>query len=451
MSHGKITLLNAGTDASDAVNKGQMDTADNLRLSLSGGTMSGNLNMGTSHKIINLHAGDSDLDAVNFLQMETADNLRLKLDGTTPMTNNLNMGTTHKIINLLAGDSGTDAVNFSQMETADNLRLKLDGSTAMTNNLNMGSTHKIINLLAGDSGTDAVNFSQMETADNLRLKLDGSTPMTNDLNMGLTTNKITNLTAGAGPLEAVNFSQMDTADNLRVLKTGDTMSGQLNMGNSRIGNLSPAVSNLDAVNYQQIATGSIPRTTYNSGEIVKITCISSTVNSGLFTPNNTVKISQANPKLRITNQQKAVVINATNNIGYFNYTAQSNTYICVEVNWLYIIDGLGTDEFAAFIYSSSSSINSTTPFISTTNYINRGKTSQAFSATSLTLNGNAQTFTNVGGGGTRSGVLFPMMFSFIPIAGIQQYYYLCFDASASDDSITFDSDVYQVKITEIKI
>lgn len=61
----KITRLSAGTTDTDAVNKGQMDTADGLLLPKSGGTMTGRINMG-NNKITGLAAAVSSGDAMRF-------------------------------------------------------------------------------------------------------------------------------------------------------------------------------------------------------------------------------------------------------------------------------------------------------------------------------------------------------------------------------------------------
>ena len=76
--------------SSDAVNKDYVDINDALRLFKSGDTMTGSLNM-TGNTILNLSTTTLATSAVNKGQMDAADDLRLKLDGTTPMTADLNM------------------------------------------------------------------------------------------------------------------------------------------------------------------------------------------------------------------------------------------------------------------------------------------------------------------------------------------------------------------------
>lgn len=71
LNSNKISNLATGTLTNDAVNKGQMDAADALKLSLSGGTMSGNIAMG-GNKIIGLGAGTNPTDAINLAQLQAA-------------------------------------------------------------------------------------------------------------------------------------------------------------------------------------------------------------------------------------------------------------------------------------------------------------------------------------------------------------------------------------------
>ena len=66
---GGVKLVNAldATSSDGLATKGQMDTADNLRLSKTGGTMSGNIAMG-SNKLTGLAAGTTSGDSVEYAQ-----------------------------------------------------------------------------------------------------------------------------------------------------------------------------------------------------------------------------------------------------------------------------------------------------------------------------------------------------------------------------------------------
>jgi hypothetical protein len=71
----KITSLSNGTSAGDAVNRSQLDT----KLSLLGGTMTGNLDFNTTNKITSLANGINSGDAINKSQLDT----KLSLSGGT--------------------------------------------------------------------------------------------------------------------------------------------------------------------------------------------------------------------------------------------------------------------------------------------------------------------------------------------------------------------------------
>lgn len=61
----QIRSLGNPTSLSDAANKTYVDTADNLRVNKTGGTMSGNLNMGTTNRVTQLQDPVNNLDAAN--------------------------------------------------------------------------------------------------------------------------------------------------------------------------------------------------------------------------------------------------------------------------------------------------------------------------------------------------------------------------------------------------
>jgi hypothetical protein len=155
--------------------------------------------------------------------------------------------------NKLYVDLGLSSLNTSQF-------LKLDGSTPMTGGLIMGGNY-INGLPTAINPSDATNKSyvdagdaavvtQMQNADALRLLKSGDT-MTGTLNM--TGNTILNLSTTTLATSAVNKAQMDTADavvvtqmqtadNLRLLKAGDTMTGNLNMNGNNINNINNLAS-----------------------------------------------------------------------------------------------------------------------------------------------------------------------------------------------------------------
>jgi hypothetical protein len=90
MGTNKITGLGDPTLAQDAATKTYVDTADALKLNLSGGTMSGEIAMGTS-KITGLGNPSANQDAATKVYVDNADALKLNLTGGT-MTGNIVMG-----------------------------------------------------------------------------------------------------------------------------------------------------------------------------------------------------------------------------------------------------------------------------------------------------------------------------------------------------------------------
>lgn len=110
-SHGgfKITSLADGTLSTDAATKGQMDTADGLKVSKSGDTMSGALAMG-ANKITGLAAGTASGDAVRYEQAILA-------SGVNAFAAAQSMGG-FKLTNLADGTASSDAINKGQLDAA---------------------------------------------------------------------------------------------------------------------------------------------------------------------------------------------------------------------------------------------------------------------------------------------------------------------------------------------
>jgi hypothetical protein len=134
MNSNKITGLANGTNVGDAVNKGQMDTADALKLDLAGGSMLGVLNMNNRDLVMKSSlAGDSN-------------EITWKSTGAD----------TNRILTIGNGN----LVMYSQLGTF----FALSGTGCYTNkDLNM-SSNKIINVEPGTNGTDAVNLNQLNAS-----------------------------------------------------------------------------------------------------------------------------------------------------------------------------------------------------------------------------------------------------------------------------------------------
>ena len=168
MAGTKIANISNGTNPQDAINKQQMDDADNLRVSKAGDTMTGGLNMG-GNIITNLPYPSSDImDAVNKNYCDTEDNKRLRLDGNSPMTGNINC-------------NGNNITNIGsiQSQIGGNLNLQSGTTTIMQiqplkvlMSMPIDMNSKLINGLGnGVATSDAVNKGQLD----LKLNLAGGT------------------------------------------------------------------------------------------------------------------------------------------------------------------------------------------------------------------------------------------------------------------------------------
>lgn len=153
-------------NVADLTNKSYVDTGLGLKLSLTGGTMSGVIAMG-SNKITGLTDGAAaSQDAATVSQMEAADLLKLSLTGGT-MSGAIAMGS-NKITGLTNGTSGSqDAATVKQVEdllVAQDLSayFKKDGSVTATGDFNMGGLYKITALLDPTLGQDAATKAYVD-------------------------------------------------------------------------------------------------------------------------------------------------------------------------------------------------------------------------------------------------------------------------------------------------
>lgn len=321
MSSKKISGLLAGaTGTTEAVNVTQMEAADALKLSLLGGTMGGAINMG-GFQISNMANGTGSQNAVTYTQT-------VLRSGANSMTGALDMGTTNKIINLATPTLGTDATTKTYVDTAGttlttayiaadavvtNNSVQKTGSimtgTLTINNIQtfLQATHTAASsLLTMQGGSSSVpnsahirmtmgllggleffdysgalmgymRYDVQNTPDRIVFNVSGvsslivqSAAVICSQPLAMSTKQITGLQTGSANDHAVNKGQMDIADNLRLKLDGTVaMTGQLYMGNFRIGDLSPGLTNLDGVNYQQITESSIPLTAWRSGETIQ--------------------------------------------------------------------------------------------------------------------------------------------------------------------------------------
>jgi len=236
-----ITNLTSPTNSGDAATKGYVDTADALKLNLSGGTMSGVIAMGTS-KITGLGTPTANADAATKLYVDTSiSNLIDSSPGTLDT------------LNELAAALGDDP-NFATTVTASiATKLPLAGGT-MSGAIAMG-TSKITGMGDPTLAQDAATKTYVDTADALKLNLSGGT-MSGAIAMG--TSKITGLGDPTANQDAATKAYVDTADALKLSLSGGTMSGAIAMGTSKITGLGDPTANQDAAtkNYIDVLFGS---------------------------------------------------------------------------------------------------------------------------------------------------------------------------------------------------
>lgn len=217
------------TNAQDAATKNYVDTADALKLNLSGGTMSGDIAMGTN-KVTGLGTPTNTADAATKGYVDTA--VANLIDSAPGALDTLNE---------LAAALGDDA-NFSTTVTnALATKLALAGGT-MTGAIAMG-TNKITGLGDPTSNQDAATKTYVDTADATKLALAGGT-MSGVIAMG--SNKITGMADPTSNQDAATKVYVDTQRDTRLALAGGTMTGAIAMGTNKITGLGTPTDNADA-------------------------------------------------------------------------------------------------------------------------------------------------------------------------------------------------------------
>lgn len=149
-SSATITGLSTPTNASDAANKGYVDTQDALKLSLTGGTMSGNIAMG-GNLVTGLGAPSAGGDATNKTYVDAQVATRLALAGGT-MSGAIAMGSS-KITGLGTPTADADAATKAYVDSvAQGLDVKGSCRVATTGNISLSGTQTIdgVAVIAGD-------------------------------------------------------------------------------------------------------------------------------------------------------------------------------------------------------------------------------------------------------------------------------------------------------------
>lgn len=182
-----LVQVNTGDIFLDDTDADRIQLGDSRKLSLSGGTMTGPINMG-GQKITNLGNPTENTDAANkifvdtaFQELESAVNQELltylPLKGGT-MVGAIDMGD-YKITSLSTPTDGTDAANKTYVDNAISGApyLNTSGVTPMAGNLNMAN-HLISNLVNPSNPQDAATKNYVDSV------IGGITGFTVDSNGG---------------------------------------------------------------------------------------------------------------------------------------------------------------------------------------------------------------------------------------------------------------------------
>jgi len=294
-----ITGLATPTNSSDAATKGYVDTADALKLNLTGGTLSGALAMGTN-KITGLGTPTADADAVTKSYVDAiAQGIDAKASVVAASTANITLSGAQTIdgVSVIAGDrvlvkdqttasnngiylcaSGswtrtTDADTYAELVAAYTF---VEGGTVNANNGfictiptsgTLGSTSITFaqfsgagQVTAGTGMSKTGNTLNVNTASSARIVVGAdeidlaTTGVTASTYKSVTVDTFGRITAGTNPTtisgygitDAYTKTEVDTSLSGKLSTTGGTMSGAIAMGTSKITGLGDPTNNQDA-------------------------------------------------------------------------------------------------------------------------------------------------------------------------------------------------------------
>lgn len=306
-SSATITGLSTPTNASDAANKGYVDTQDALRLALTGGTLTGALAMSTN-KITGLGTPTADTDAANKSYVDSvAQGLDAKASCRAATTGNISLSGTQTIdgVAVIAGDrvlvkdQSSAAENgiyvaaagaWSRASDANTWDELVSAFTFVEQGTTNGNNGYICTISAGGTlGVTAVTWAQFSGAGQINAGT-GMSKTGNTLNVNtassarivvgadeidLATSGVvagtyksvtvdqwgratggTNPTtlAGYGITDAYTTAQTDTLLNGKLSLSGGTMTGAIAMGTNKITGMGDPTNAQDAATKNYIDT-----------------------------------------------------------------------------------------------------------------------------------------------------------------------------------------------------
>ena len=306
-SSATITGLNNPTNPSDAANKSYVDAQDALKLSLTGGTMSGVIAMG-NNKVTGLATPTADADAATKAYVDSvAQGLDVKGSCRAATTGNITLSGTQTIdgVAVVAGDrvlvkdQSTSSQNgiyvaaagaWSRASDADTWAELVGAFTFVEDGTVNDNSGWVCTVAPGGTlGTTAVTWEQFSGAGQINAGT-GMTKTGNTLNVntasssrivvgadeidlattGVTAGTYKSVTvdqwgrvtggtnpttlAGYGITDAYTKAQVDAADALKLNLTGGTMSGAIAMGTNKITGLGDPTNPQDAATKNYIDT-----------------------------------------------------------------------------------------------------------------------------------------------------------------------------------------------------
>ena len=223
-------LLNVSdpTAPQHAATKSYVDTADALKLNLTGGTMSGDITMG-GNTVTGLGTPSASADAATKGYVDTE--VAALVDAAPGTLDTLNE---------LAAALGDDPDFATTITASIATKLPLAGGT-MTGDITLGAN------AATSTATPATNDTltrkgYVDTQDALKLDLTGGT-MSGAIAMG--TSKITGVGDPTAAQDAATKTYVDTADATKLNLSGGTMTGAIDMGANKVTTTYTPTNNAD--------------------------------------------------------------------------------------------------------------------------------------------------------------------------------------------------------------